>query len=137
MLGRVFPVFSSCRSVFAALFADPKSARLRTGFCGRRKVERFGSKSPLPTDGRMRVKVSETAKGSAAHRTGFLNRYLLMAKGTQNQPQVAFRGAAVWRCGNGRLTRVCKQTGPVSYRPACAASSFREKQSAADTKRRG
>ena len=55
----------------------------------------------------------------------------------QNQPQVAFPGAAVWRCGNGRLARVCKQTGPVSCRSACAASSFREKQSAADTSRRG
>ena len=56
--------------------------------------------------------------------------YLLMAKGTQNQPQVAFCGAAPRHHGNGRLTRVCKQTGPVSSRAACAAPSFREKQSA-------
>ena len=82
-------------AVFAALFADSKSA----------------------------------IKGN---RSGCRFLYLLMAKGTQNQPQVAFRGAAVWRRGNGRLTRVCKQTGPVSFRAACAASSFREKQSAAD-----
>ena len=71
------------------------------------------------------------------NRSGCRFLYLLMAKGTQNQPQVAFRGAAVWRCGNGRLTRVCKQTGPVSCRAACAASSLRKKQSAANTRRRG
>ena len=53
----------------------------------------------------------------------------------QNQPQVAFCGAAVWRRGNGRLTRVCKQTGPVSCRAACAAPSLRKKQSAPLKKR--
>ena len=73
---------------------------------------------------------ADSEDSKLCNRSGFRFLYLLMAKGTQNQPQVAFCGAAVWRRGNGRLTRVCKQTGPVSFRSAFVASFFREKQSA-------